>query len=161
MKGTCWALEALASRGYRYDSSIFPVLHPDYGWKEFPRDIVRVATEKGEIIEFPPFTWRFLGKNVPFGGGGYFRLFPLWLVSMALSSSEKRGIPCCIYLHPWELDPAQPKAPVRGIKRFRHYVNLRGTRKKLERLLERHEFTTMNDVIQRLNMLNIKRIPLA
>ncbi len=147
---TSWALEVLAAGGYRGDSSVFPVPHPDYGWKGFPPRPVRVETPAGPIVEFPPLTLNLLGRNLPAGGGGYLRLFPLKLFSFALARREKEGIPGCVYLHPWELDPDQPRAPVRGLKRFRHYVNLDKTASKLEALLKSHSFTTMGDALENL-----------
>ncbi len=145
---TSWALDVLASRGYRGDSSVFPVSHPDYGWKGFPSRPVEVVTEGGRILEFPPLTLEFLGRNLPAGGGGYLRLFPVKVFSWALRRREREGIPGCIYLHPWELDPDQPRAAVRGLKRFRHYVNLRRTAAKLDRLLLEHPFGTMGEALE-------------
>ncbi len=144
---TSWALEILAAEGYRGDSSVFPVPHPDYGWKGFPTLPVEVRTAKGGIVEFPPLTLDVLGRSLPAGGGGYLRLFPVKFLSFALGRRAKAGVPGCIYLHPWELDPGQPRPGVRGIKRFRHYVNLEKTASKLERLLSEHSFTTMGAVL--------------
>lgn len=156
---TRWALEILASRGYRGDSSIFPVAHPDYGWKGFPARPVEVETEGGRIVEFPPLTLEVLGRNLPAGGGGYLRLFPVRFLSFALRRREKEGVPGCVYLHPWELDPRQPRPGVRGIKRFRHYVNLGRTAAKLDKLLGKHAFGTMGEVLDGLRG-KIPSIPL-
>ena len=147
---TAWALDVLAGRGYKGDSSVFPVPHPEYGWKGFPPRPVRVETPSGGLLEFPPLTLNFLGRNFPAGGGGYLRLFPVKLFSLALRRREREGLPGCVYLHPWELDPDQPRAPVRGLKRFRHYVNLSRTAAKLEALLGAHPFGTMGEALEEL-----------
>jgi len=148
IKNTKWAFELLAEKGYEYDSSVFPVIHPDYGWKEFPTTPVIVKTKNGDILEFPPLSARFMGRNIPFGGGGYFRLFPVWLFSLVISAYDKKNMPCCIYLHPWELDYKQPRVGVKGLKRFRHYLNLSKTLKRLESILDKFQFNTMESVLK-------------
>ncbi len=145
---TSWALDLLAGRGYQGDSSVFPVPHPEYGWKGFPPRPVRVETPSGGLLEFPPLTLNLLGRNFPAGGGGYLRLFPVKLFSLALRRREREGLPGCVYLHPWELDPGQPRAPVRGLRRFRHYVNLSRTAAKLDALLGAHPFGTMGEALE-------------
>src|SRR5262249_27024752 len=147
-KRTWWAFDVLVARGYRYDSSVHPVRHPVYGVPEFEPGISIVRANGGEIVEFPVSTFPFLGRNLPVGGGGYFRLLPVALTSAALASLEKRGRPAAFYLHPWEFDPKQPRCPAPWHKRFRHYLNLERTLPRLEKLLEQFEFTTMRAVIE-------------
>lgn len=144
---TFWAFDVLVERGYRYDSSVHPVSHPDYGVPDFAPGISVVKTGSGRIVEFPVSTWRFLGRNLPVGGGGYFRLLPAFLPRAALARLEREGQPGSVYLHPWELDPEQPRARAPFTKRFRHYVNLQRTQPKLEALLARFRFAGLERVL--------------
>ncbi len=145
---TWWAFEVLAERGYRYDSSVHPVRHPEYGVPDFDPRISVVETPEGRrIVEFPVTTWRLLGRNLPVGGGGYFRLLPACLPRAALSRLEREGRPGALYLHPWELDPEQPRASASLVKRFRHYVNLDRTLPRLQALLSRFRFASMERVL--------------
>lgn len=146
-RATWWAFDVLASRGYRYDSSVHPVRHPVYGVPDFEPGISRVETHSGSVVEFPVATWPFLGRNLPVGGGGYFRLLPVSVTDAALRGLERRGRPAAFYLHPWEFDPAQPRCPAPALKRWRHYLNLSRTLPRLEHLLARHRFGTMRDVL--------------
>lgn len=145
---TPWAPEILARRGYRIDSSIFPVRHPDYGVPGAPDRPYRLQTAAGELLEFPPTTLRLLGRSWPVGGGGYLRLLPLGLLARALRQAERDGAPGCVYVHPWEFDPEQPRVGLRGLRRFRHYVNLHRTLPKLRRLLQKFRFTGLQEALQ-------------
>ncbi len=149
-ESTSWALEILAEVGYRYDSSIFPVRHDRYGWPEFSRFPVRVATRSGPLVELPMLTWRILGTNLPAAGGGYLRLLPLALVNRALMQSNEIGQPGILYLHPWEFDAGQPRLLGGGLSALRHYHGLDRTKEKLERLLERHRFVPLIEIVERL-----------
>ena len=102
----------------------------------------------GEIVEFPVATLPCLGRNLPVGGGGYFRLLPLALTERALAALERRGRPAALYLHPWEFDPGQPRQKASAWKRFRHYLNLERTLPRLERLVQRFRFSTMRAVLE-------------
>ena len=144
-----WAFDVLAARGYRYDSSVHPVKHPVYGVPDFEPGISLVPAGAGEIVEFPVSTLPFAGRNLPFGGGGYFRLLPGALTRAALRTLERRGRAGAFYLHPWEFDPGQPRCPAPAFKRFRHYVNLQRTLPRLERLLAEFRFGTMREVLER------------
>ena len=147
-RATWWAFDVLAKRGYRYDSSVHPVRHPVYGVPGFEPGISEVAATDGtRIVEFPVSTWPLFGRNLPVGGGGYFRLLPVSVTDAAVRGLEKRGRPAALYLHPWEFDPAQPRCPAPAFKRFRHYMNLERTLPRLEHLLARHRFTTMHAVL--------------
>ena len=146
-KDTPWALPILVETGFRRDSSIHPIRHPDYGDPEAPLDAHILKPDgQTELFELPPLVGDVLGKRMPLGGGGYLRLFPIRWISRALKAREARGQASCIYLHPWELDPEQPRFEVGGLRAFRHYVNLRKTASKLRWLLARHEFTTLRAV---------------
>lgn len=149
---TLWALDALIDAGFRYDSSIFPIHHDVYGMPGAKRFPYRIVRKKGTIMEFPPSTLAFslLGKRVviPFSGGGYLRLLPVSWVSAAFDNLCRQGRPCVLYFHPWEIDPDQPRvnnAPLKS--RFRHYLNLSGTEKKLRCLFADHRFAPMSTVL--------------
>jgi len=145
---TLWALDVLAEEGFRYDSSIFPVRHDRYGMPNWSRHIQTVDLQNGRsIIEAPPLTARVLGINLPIGGGGYFRLAPLWLSSWAIRRMNSEGHPAIVYLHPWEIDPDQPRFPLPFLHRFRHYMNLAATEKKLSRLLATGSFVRLKDIL--------------
>ena len=132
-----WALDELAACGFRYDSSLFPVHHDRYGIPGAPRAGYRARTAAGSsLIEIPPSTIQLFGATLPFGGGGYFRLYPLALTGWMFRRLEKiEGRGGVIYLHPWEVDPDQPRIRAPAGSRFRHYVGLHRTAKKLRRLL--------------------------
>jgi polysaccharide deacetylase family protein (PEP-CTERM system associated) len=146
-RATWWAFDELVARGYRYDSSVHPVRHPVYGVPDFDPGISRVETEKGSIVEFPVTTWRVLGRNLPVGGGGYFRLLPGFVPRSVLAGLDREGKPAALYLHPWELDPEQPRARAPAFARFRHYVNLGRTLPRLEALLARFRFGSLERVL--------------
>lgn len=138
---TAWALPVLAESGYRYDSSIFPIHHDRYGVPEAPPDAhLAIGPAGAAMLELPPLTVRAAGLNWPVGGGGYFRLLPGWLVRSALRHATAGGRCAMLYLHPWELDPAQPEMPLSFLRRWRHRVNLAGTSPKLQALLKNFAF---------------------
>ena len=143
--GREWALDVLAEEGYRYDSSLFPVRRPGYGYAGALRDPHWLERPAGRLAELPPATWRVLGANLPAAGGAYFRIFPYGLVRSALRQCEGRGVPGVFYLHPWEVDPDQPRLPVSLSARLRHYTGLRRTVPRLQRLLAEFQFTAIAD----------------
>ena len=146
---TRWAAGVLAEEGYRYDSSIFPIRHDRYGIPTAPRFLHALESANGhQLVELPPTTVRLLGANLPVSGGGYLRLLPVRLVAAALRRVNREGHPAVVYFHPWELDPEQPRFPVRGLRRFRHYVGLARTAGKLRHLLRTLEFTTAGAVVE-------------
>ncbi len=141
--GREWALDVLVEEGYRYDSSLFPIRRPGYGYAGGYRDPHWLARGAGRLAEVPPATLRLLGANLPAAGGAYFRLLPEALVHAALRQAERRGRPATFYLHPWEIDPGQPVYAVPWTTRVRHYGGLAGTFPRLERLLSRFRFTAI------------------
>jgi len=144
-KKTMWALDILVRHGIKYDSSVFPIgLHPDYGISDAQLDIYRITPD---IIEVPLSTVSVLGVRIPCGGGGYFRLYPYRLTKSFLDRCNRKGRPAVFYLHPWELDPHQPRLKLPYLSRFRHYNNLDKTSYRLNRLLEDFEFTTIREVL--------------
>jgi polysaccharide deacetylase family protein (PEP-CTERM system associated) len=152
-RGTPWAYDVLREAGYAYSSSVFPVRHDRYGIPDFPRGPVRVEDgEGGAIWELPMTTWRVLGRNVPASGGGWLRLLPPAVIRRGLGQAEADGRPGMLYLHPWEIDPEQPRlAAASRMARFRHTVNLHRTADRLDALLGRYAFGAVEDVIEGLD----------
>ena len=146
---TLWALDILRDAGFELDSSIFPVHHDNYGIAEAPRfPHYRTLSDGQCIVEFPPSTLSAYGANFPISGGGYFRLFPYGFTAWAIRRiNEKEAQPAMFYLHPWEIDPDQPRVAASWRSRFRHYQNLRSTEKKLARLLDDFSWAPASDVI--------------
>jgi hypothetical protein len=126
-----------------------------YGVPDFEPGISEVLTAGGgRIVEFPVTTWRFLGRNLPVGGGGYFRLLPGFVPRAVLSRMDREGRPGSLYLHPWELDPEQPRVDAPLLARFRHYVNLGKTLPRLEALLARFRFVGLEAALSELGRLD-------
>lgn len=140
VRGGEWALDILLEEGYRYDSSLFPVRRAGYGFVGGGRDPHELRRAGGILHELPPATIRWAGATLPAGGGAYFRLLPSALVDAALSGAARRGVPGTFYIHPWELDPGQPRVKVSLKTRIRHYGGLRQTVPRLHRLLSRFDF---------------------
>jgi len=159
VRRTWWALDILAEEGFRYDASIFPIHHDRYGIPDAPRFPHRVRLASGaEIVEFPMSTVRVAGHNLPFAGGGYFRLLPYELIRRAVHHVNARERqPVVVFLHPWELDPDQPRLPASPLSRFRQYVNLAGTERKLDRLLRDFAFAPAWRVLAELGFVEVAR----
>lgn len=149
IKETLWALDILLEHGIKYDSSIFPIRHDRYGIPEaarFPYQIDRGT--QGSLIEFPPSTLRFHDHNLPIAGGGYLRLYPYPFLRWGFRKINRQGQPVIVYLHPWELDPDQPRIQgINPLTRFRHYVNLSTTGKKLKALTRHFRFAPVREVL--------------
>jgi polysaccharide deacetylase family protein (PEP-CTERM system associated) len=143
-----WALTVLAELGFRYDSSIFPVKHADYGMPQASRAPFIVETPSGPIVEFPMTTLEFAGRRSPFGGGAYFRLLPYWYTRWGIRFLNlKECKPVCVYLHPWELDPEQPRMAGSLTSRLRHYLGLRNTPAKFRNLIREFEFCPLSVLV--------------
>ena len=143
-----WALDVLAQAGYEYDSSIFPIRHDRYGFPGAPRFPYRVCGRPRTIVEIPPSTVHVGGLTLPAAGGGYFRLLPYAWTRWGLSRiNTQEGRPAVFYLHPWEIDPDQPRIRAGLIGRLRHYTNLRRTEARLRRLLREFRFGPINRLI--------------
>jgi polysaccharide deacetylase family protein (PEP-CTERM system associated) len=154
-----WALEVLRDEGFGYDSSIFPIRHDLYGIPRYPRFCHRLpGPSEAPLVEFPLSTLRFGGINMPIAGGGYLRLFPYAYTRWGIRYLNRReGQPAVVYLHPWEVDPAQPRLPAGTLSRFRHYTNLHRMEERLVRLLQDFSFGTMAEVLQTRGLLGAER----
>jgi polysaccharide deacetylase family protein (PEP-CTERM system associated) len=144
-----WALDVLAEQGFEYDSSIFPTHHDLYGIPEAPRVPHRLTLAGGAtLLEFPPSTVRLGSLNLPVAGGGYFRLLPLGVTRWAIRRVNREGLPFLFYLHPWEIDPEQPRMKVGLKSRLRHYTNIDSCERKLAALLDEFPMGTVWDALQ-------------
>lgn len=143
---TPWAHDILAELGYKYSSSVYPVSHDHYGVPGAARH-PHFFGDSG-ITEIPPSTSRILGRNIPVGGGGYFRLFPLALSKRFIKQHEQEAsYPYVFYFHPWELDPEQPRFENASRKaKFRHYLNLSKFESRLEALLRTFRWGRMDEL---------------
>jgi len=156
VRESLWALDILVELGFVYDSSIFPVHHDRYGIPDAERIPHRLTTPNGKsIVEWPLATARILGVRLPVAGGGYFRLLPYWLSRWGLVSINRRELrPFAFYLHPWEIDPAQPRVSASWLSRFRHYTNLGKCEERLRRLLAEFRFGTASDGLVQLGLIS-------
>lgn len=144
-----WALDILVEEGFTLDASIFPIRHDRYGIPTAATSLHQLTTEAGPIWEFPPTVAEFRGMRLPVGGGGYFRLLP-WSATRALwrrCEQSSQG-PLMFYLHPWEIDPEQPRIGGAGrLNQWRHRLNLASTERKLAALLNEFRFGAISDVL--------------
>lgn len=141
-----WALDILAELGFAWDSSIFPVRHDRYGMPDTPTRPYRLQTSSGnQLIEYPLTTAPVMGTKLPAAGGGYFRLYPYWLSRWLFKrASNNSQQPAVFYLHPWEIDPEQPRFDnASRLSKFRHYNNLEVCEQRLVRLMQDFSFTTV------------------
>lgn len=138
-----WALDVLIETGYRYDSSLYPVRRDGYGFAGGERDPHVVRRAAGSLHEFPPATVQWGSTVLPAGGGAYFRHLPYTLIRSALSDAERRGVPGTFYIHPWELDPEQPRVSVPYRTHLRHYGGLTRTVPRLRKLLGTFQFQSI------------------
>ena len=146
---TLWALDILADEGYAYDASIFPIRHDRYGIPLSPRHPYTVTRDGRAIVETPASTTAFGPMNLPIAGGGYFRLLPYAWTRWGISRVNRmEGRPVIFYLHPWEVDPEQPRLDAGLLSRFRHYRNLNQTECRLRRLLKEFRFGPMAVVLE-------------
>ncbi|ABD26768.1 polysaccharide deacetylase [Novosphingobium aromaticivorans DSM 12444] len=144
---TPWAHEVLAEQGYAYSSSVAPIVHDHYGWREAPRFAFR-PVEGADLIEIPVTTAEVAGRRMAAGGGGFFRLLPYAVSRWAIRQvNEREGRPAAFYFHPWEIDPDQPRPAVAPLKsRLRHYTNLDVMAAKLSRLVREFRWGRMDEI---------------
>jgi polysaccharide deacetylase family protein (PEP-CTERM system associated) len=146
-RDSLWALDVLADLGILYDSSVFPVSNYRYGIPDAPRWPYHVESNGGGITEFPISTARIWGRNMPVAGGAYFRIYPYALSRRAFKAINRGGRPGVFYLHPWEVDPEQPRLELPRRISATHYFNLRRTEGRLRRLLRDFRFGPMKEVL--------------
>jgi polysaccharide deacetylase family protein (PEP-CTERM system associated) len=143
-----WAVDVLIEEGFGYDASIFPIHHDRYGIPVSPRHSYVLKRDRGSIVEMPGSTVRWGLVNFPVAGGGYFRILPYGWTRWGISRlNEREQKPAIFYLHPWEVDPDQPRLKTSGLGRFRHYRNLDKTADRLRVLLRDFDFAPMINVI--------------
>jgi polysaccharide deacetylase family protein (PEP-CTERM system associated) len=150
-----WALDILHEAGFAYDSSIFPIRHDRYGIPD-AKTVPHILTTPngGKLVEFPLTTRRIGSVNIPVAGGGYFRLYPYFLTRMFLKAvNRKQNEQFVFYLHPWEVDPDQPRINASWFSRFRHYNNLVKCESRLSKLTDDFSFATMRSVLTDLGLL--------
>ena len=141
-----WALRILADIGFQYDSSILPATaylggihrsHPDIHWRG-----------EAAIIEVPPSIFRIGRLRLPFSGGLYLRMLPYRFIRYCIKRLNNRGLPCVIYLHPWELDPELPRLRLGWKGRYALYHNLDSVQYKVERLLAEFSFVPVCEMLR-------------
>jgi polysaccharide deacetylase family protein (PEP-CTERM system associated) len=153
MRHTGWALDVLVELEMAYDSSIYPVRHDRYGIASAPRAPFIAVGEKHGILELPPATLQLFKLRLPMGGGGYFRLCPLFFTEWAIRQAERACVPpvTMLYFHPWEFDPEQARLPLGWLNRWRTYIGLRRSRRRFAALMSRHSFVRAVDAAKRLD----------
>lgn len=142
-----WAFDILVEEGYRYDSSVFPIRRHDYGNPDAPSEPYVLQRRAGPLIELPLATTTFFGSRCPAAGGAYLRHLPFGLIRRAFREYEQRGVPGVFYIHPWELDPDQPRLRVPRLTSVRHYGGLRKTAGRIARLLEEFQFASARETL--------------
>lgn len=149
VKSSLWALDVLIEEGFHYDASIFPIHHDRYGIPGAPRHIHRIEREAGAIVEVPGSTVRVGSANLPIAGGGYFRLLPYawtrWGINRVNAVEQE---PVVFYLHPWEIDPGQPRLPAGRTTRLRHYTGLARTLDRMKRLVTDFRFDSIQSMLE-------------
>jgi polysaccharide deacetylase family protein (PEP-CTERM system associated) len=156
-----WALEILAAHGITCDSSIYPIGRRRYGISGYAVPAIhRLTLANGaSIVEAPLSTRSVAGRRLPFGGGGYLRLYPLSLTKLLIRQLNAQGVPAIVYLHPWELDAGQPVVATSRRLRFQHRVNLHRTYERLLALLASFQFTTLADAVRTSEVLPTIQFP--
>jgi polysaccharide deacetylase family protein (PEP-CTERM system associated) len=142
-----WALDVLKELGFLYDSSIFPFgFHDIYGIKNAESHVHRLPNG---LVEFPLSTIELCGKRIPFGGGGYFRLYPVWLTKFFIKAINNKEFPCMLYIHPYEIGPVIPKIKeLSAYRKFRHYYHCRCGAKRFKMLLRTFRFLPIIEILK-------------
>ena len=143
LPGMEWAFDILLETGHTYDSSVFPIRRPGYGWPGAPTQPFDIVRPGGTLREYPMTTLDFLGIRIPAAGGGYLRQFPFGIIQRAFRDRERRGREGMFYVHPWEVDPDQPRLECGWLTAIRHYRGLARTLPRLERLLGEFRFAAV------------------
>jgi polysaccharide deacetylase family protein (PEP-CTERM system associated) len=148
---TSWLIDELLRAGYRYDASLFPARRAHGGWQNGHYAPYALQRPSEMLMEFPASTRSVFGQPLCFFGGGYLRLFPIRLIRKMARDVLREGRPVIFYVHPREIDPGQPRLPMKPWRRFKSYVNLDTTEAKLRKLLSTFEFTTIERLLERMN----------
>jgi polysaccharide deacetylase family protein (PEP-CTERM system associated) len=144
-----WALDIIREEGFAYDASVFPIRHDRYGLPASPRHFHPLQRTAGTLWECPGSTVRLGGANLPVAGGGYFRLLPYSWTRWGIARLNRReSLPAIFYIHPWEIDPGQPRLRASRLSTFRHYTNLGKTEARLRRLVSDFQFAPLRDVLE-------------
>lgn len=151
-----WAFDVLIEEGYRYDSSLFPIRRRGYGYPGALRVPHVIQRATGRIAEFPLATTSIFRYPVPAAGGGYLRQFPLAVIRRAFREASERSEPATFYIHPWEIDAAQPRLPVSTLNRLRHYRGLDGTLGRIDQLLGEFRFGAISSYFPALERRDAK-----
>ncbi|MGS2724305.1 XrtA system polysaccharide deacetylase [Porticoccus sp. GXU_MW_L64] len=156
-RNSLWAIDILLDLGFRWDSSIFPIYHDNYGIPNTPDCAYQIKGRSGEsLLEIPLTTARFSKLALPAAGGGYFRLYPYWLSRM-LFKYATRNKPGIFYIHPWEVDPSQPRIKnASRLAKFRHYNQLGACEGRLQQLLNDFDFDTISNLINELEQTTLE-----
>jgi polysaccharide deacetylase family protein (PEP-CTERM system associated) len=148
---TLWALDILEELGFRYDSSIFPIYHDNYGIPDAPR--FPHLIQGRSLVEFPITTVKIGPLNLPISGGGYFRLLPYPLIKLGLGSMRSSNMPFIFYIHPWEINPETPFVPGMDLfSRFRTYIGIQKAYQKFSRLIDDFSFAPVHAVLKEMGM---------
>jgi len=150
LPGYEWAFDGLIEEGYRYDSSLFPIRRPGYGYPSAPSRPHLISRSNGTLAEFPLATTKVLNYSIPAAGGGYLRQFPIGVIRRAFREASEREEPATFYIHPWEVDPEQPRLPVSAFNRLRHYRGLESALSRIELLLGEFKFGPIAPYLSRL-----------
>ena len=149
VQSSLWALDELIDAGFTYDSSVFPIRHDNYGIPDAALEPYEIVAPSGrKLVEFPMSIVNWGKLKLPVSGGGYFRIFPYWVTRKSLARiNEREQRPFVFYLHPWEIDPGQPRIAASLKSRLRHYTNLSRCEARLGRLLDEFAFAPMREVL--------------
>jgi polysaccharide deacetylase family protein (PEP-CTERM system associated) len=153
-----WAFDVLVEEGYRYDSSLFPIHRSGYGYPGAPRVPHMIQRAAGSLAEFPLATTSVLRYPIPAAGGGYLRQFPLAIIRRAFRDASARGEPATFYIHPWEIDPGQPRLPVSVLNRIRHYRGLDTALARVDLILKEFSFSTIGSYLPTLESRHATRL---
>ena len=156
-KDNSWVFDVVAEAGYRYDASVFPARHGHGGLHQADPAPHTIQTDSGPLVEIPTSMVQALGRRVCLFGGGYLRLAPLPLIRWGVNHLHRDGRPLIVYIHPREIDPAHPRLPLPWKRRFKCYVNLRSTMRKLTWLCQHYTFTTMKDIAGHTASMGLRR----
>jgi polysaccharide deacetylase family protein (PEP-CTERM system associated) len=148
VRSSLWALDVLIEEGHTYDASIFPINHDRYGIADAPRTSHVIQRAAGSIVEVPASTVRIGSTNYPIAGGGYFRLFPYAATKWGIARvNANDGEPVVLYIHPWEVDPDQPRLEASRATQLRHHVGMNTTIDKLRQVTTDFAFGPISEVL--------------